>query len=130
MVLGHQGMVAEPGNAENFFFRGGRLPPTHVNQFFGGARLVNSALMAKIHTVDWTTAILTHPALQIGMNANWSGLAGASVKKYFGRISGSEEISGIPGSETNHHGADFCLTEEFTAVYRLHPLLPNDIQIL
>ena len=102
----------------------------HDDAVFRVARLVNSALMAKIHTVDWTTAILTHPALQVGMNANWSGLAGASVKKYFGRISASEAISGIPGSETNQHGADYCLTEEFTAVYRLHPLLPNDIQIL
>jgi len=103
--------------------------PNHDDEVFRVARLVNSALMAKIHTVDWTTAILPNPALQIGMNANWSGLAGASIKKSFGRISGSEEISGIPGSDTNHHGADFCLTEEFTAVYRLHPLLPNDIQI-
>ena len=107
-----------------------RHRPNHDDEFFRVARLVNSALMAKIHTVDWTTAILPHPALQIGMNANWSGLAGAKIRKYFGRISASEEISGIPGSETNHHGADFCLTEEFTAVYRLHPLLPNDIQIL
>jgi hypothetical protein len=99
------------------------------NEVFRAARLVNSALMAKIHTVDWTTAILTHPALQIGMNANWSGLAGAAFKKTFGRISASEEISGIPGSATNQDGADYCLTEEFVAVYRLHPLLPNSIQI-
>src|SRR5262249_15787153 len=54
----------------------------------------------------------------------------ARVKKTLGRISASEAISGIPGSAVNHHGADYCLTEEFTAVYRLHPLLPNDIQIL
>ena len=103
--------------------------PHQDDEIFRAARLVNGALMAKIHTVDWTTAILIHPALQVGMNANWWGLAGASVKKYFGRISRSEEFSGIPGSETNHHGADYCLTEEFTAVYRLHPLLPNDIQM-
>jgi hypothetical protein len=99
-------------------------------RIFRVARLVNSALMAKIHTVDWTPAILTHPALQVGMYANWWGLAGEPLKKYLGRISTSEAISGIPGSETNHHGADFCLTEEFTAVYRLHPLLPNEIQVL
>ncbi len=99
-------------------------------RIFRVARLVNNALMAKIHTVDWTPAILTHPALQIGMNANWWGLAQEPVKKYFGRISTSEAISGIPGSQANHHGADYCLTEEFTAVYRLHPLLPNDIQII
>jgi hypothetical protein len=98
-------------------------------QAFRVARMVNNALMAKIHTVDWTPAILTHPALQIGMNANWWGLAGEQIKKNLGRISTSEAISGIPGSDTNHTGADYCLTEEFTAVYRLHPLLPNDIQV-
>jgi hypothetical protein len=107
-----------------------RHHPNSDEEVFRAARLVNSALMAKIHTVDWTTAILAHPALQVGMNANWSGLAGAAVKKAFGRISESEEISGIPGSQTNQTGADYCLTEEFVAVYRLHPLLPNDIQIL
>jgi hypothetical protein len=104
--------------------------PGQDQQIFRVARLVNTALMAKIHTVDWTPAILPHPALQVGMNANWSGLAGARLKKAFGRISESESISGIPGSQTNQHGADYALTEEFTAVYRLHPLLPNDIQIV
>ena len=57
------------------------------------------------------------------------GFAGAPVKKYLGRISTSEAISGIPGSATNQTGADYCLTEEFTAVYRLHPLLRNEIQV-
>ena len=99
------------------------------DEVFRVARLVNGALIAKIHTVDWTTAILPNPALQVGMNANWSGLAGPAVKKSFGRISASEEISGIPGSETNQTGADYCLTEEFVSVYRLHPLLPNNIQM-
>jgi len=106
-----------------------RNDPQRDDEIFRVARLVNNALVAKIHTVDWTTAILTHPALQIGMNANWWGLAGEHVKKYLGRISTSEAISGIPGSVKNHFGADYCLTEEFVAVYRLHPLLPNDIQV-
>jgi hypothetical protein len=34
-------------------------------------------------------------------------------------------ISGIPGSRTNNHGVPFQLTEEFVAVYRLHPLIPD-----
>ena len=91
--------------------------------------MINNSLMAKIHTVDWTPAILPNPALQIGMNANWWGLAGEHVKKYLGRISTSEAISGITGSATNQTGADYCLTEEFVSVYRLHPLLPNDIPV-
>jgi hypothetical protein len=99
-------------------------------QIFRVARLVNNALIAKIHTVDWTPAILPHPALQVGMRANWWGLAQEPVKKYLGRISASEAVSGIPGSATNQTGADYCLTEEFTAVYRLHPLLPNDIELV
>ena len=89
------------------------------------ARLVNSALMAKIHTVEWTPAILGHPALQIAMNANWWGLATEKVKRLFGRISPSEAFSGIPGSGVDHHGADYCLTEEFVTVYRMHPLDPR-----
>jgi len=106
-----------------------RNDPQKDDEIFRVARLVNNALIAKIHTVDWTTAILTHPALQVGMNANWWGLAGESVKKYLGRISTSEAVSGIPGSAQNNFGADYCLTEEFVAVYRLHPLLPNDIPL-
>ena len=106
-----------------------KTPRDRDAQIFRVARLINNSLMAKIHTVDWTPAILPNPALKIAMNTNWSGLAGESVKKYIGRISTSEVISGITGSATNQTGADYCLTEEFTAVYRLHPLLPNDIQI-
>ena len=35
-------------------------------------------------------------------------------------------IRGIPGSPTNHHGVRYSLTEEFVAVYRMHPLIPDD----
>ena len=38
---------------------------------FDKARLINCALMAKIHTVEWTPAILGHPTLQLAMNTNW-----------------------------------------------------------
>ena len=42
-------------------------------RLFNTARLINAALMAKIHTVEWTTAILGHPALQIGMRGQLVG---------------------------------------------------------
>jgi hypothetical protein len=98
-------------------------------RLFNTARLINAALMAKIHTVEWTTAILGHPALQIGMRGNWWGLATERVNKLFGRLDNGEVISGIPGSPTDHDGVPFTLTEEFAAVYRLHPLIPDDIEI-
>jgi len=88
--------------------------------------LVVSALIAKIHTVEWTPCVLRHPALQIGMNANWYGALGETFRDKVGRIGDSEALSGIIGSAAYHHSAPFSLTEEFVAVYRMHPLLPDD----
>ncbi len=101
-------------------------PSWSDDELFDHARLANAALMAKIHTVDWTTAILAHPALQIGMRANWWGLETERIYKTLGRISKNEVISGIPGSETDHFGVPYSLTEEFVSVYRMHPLMPDN----
>ncbi len=95
-------------------------------QLFQRARLVNAALLAKIHTVEWTTAILGHPALRIAMRANWWGLAGERIHRLLGRVSKrSGIVSGIPGSPTDHFGVPYSITEEFVAVYRMHPLIPD-----
>lgn len=103
------------------------FPEWTSDELFDTARLVSCALMAKIHTVEWTPAILPHPALQIAMNANWWGLLGEKLYKMWGRVGDGEVMSGIPGSPTEHHGAPFTLTEEFVSVYRLHTLLPDNI---
>jgi hypothetical protein len=102
-------------------------PSWSDDDLFDHARLVNAALLAKIHTVEWTTAILGHPALQIGMRANWWGIAGERIYKLFGRVSRSEVISGIPGAPRDHFGVPYSITEEFVAVYRMHPLIPDDL---
>ncbi|MEU6426862.1 peroxidase family protein [Microbispora sp. NPDC046973] len=100
--------------------------PTWTDEdLFQRARLVNAALIAKIHTVEWTPAVINHPTTVTGMRANWWGLAGERVHRLFGRISRSAIISGIPGSATRLDGVPFSLTEEFVAVYRMHPLVPD-----
>jgi hypothetical protein len=104
-------------------------PGWSSDQIFEKARLIVSALTAKIHTVEWTPGILGHPTLHIAMNANWWGLATERVTRLLGRLSESEAISGIPGSPVNHHGVPFALTEEFVTVYRLHPLIPDEVAI-
>ena len=78
--------------------------------------------MAKIHTVEWTPAIIAHPTTRYAMRANWYGILG----KRLGKRSRNEVLGGIPGSPTDHHGVPYSLTEEFVAVYRMHPLLPDD----
>jgi Animal haem peroxidase len=104
-------------------------PSWSDNQIFDKARLVVAALIAKIHTIEWTTAILAQPTLRIGMRANWFGIAEERVHTLFGRLSSSEVISGIPGSPTDHHTAPYSITEEFVAVYRMHPLVPDELEL-
>jgi hypothetical protein len=96
------------------------------DELFEHARLINAALLAKIHTVEWTPAILGHPTLQIAMRVNWWGVAGERIYNLLGRLSKSEFISGIPGSHTQHFDVPYAITEEFVAVYRMHPLIPDD----
>jgi Animal haem peroxidase len=96
------------------------------DKLYNKARLVNAALMAKIHTVEWTPAIIAHPTTIRGMNANWYGLMGERWKKRIGRFVKNEVLTGIPGSATDHHKVPYSLTEEFVAVYRMHPLVPDD----
>jgi hypothetical protein len=107
-------------------------------EIFDKARLVNCAIMAKIHTVEWTPGILGHPAIKPALDANWMGLLGHFFGEGLARqIAGflsdgviKDVLTGVPLSETDHHGAPFALTEEFTAVYRLHPLIPDDVRIV
>ncbi|MDB5471549.1 MAG: peroxidase [Caulobacter sp.] len=93
---------------------------------FQKARLVISALLAKIHTVEWTPALMNSPEGRLAMRANWWGLAGETFYRAFGRGGESEILFGVAGSPVNHHAAPYAMTEEFAACYRMHPLMPDD----
>ena len=105
-----------------------RLPEWDDERLFLTARLVNAALMAKIHTVEWTPGILANPVLERAMNANWYGILPRFIRDRFGHL-GTEMIGGIVGSNQEHGVAPYSITEEFVSVYRLHPLLPDDYEI-
>jgi hypothetical protein len=104
----------------------GHYPTWDDEKLFLTARLVNSALMAKIHTVEWTPGILATPVLKAAMHANWYGALPQWAAKHLPRIDSLEGLFGVVGGEQEHHAAPYAITEEFTAVYRLHPLLPDD----
>src|SRR5690606_33269078 len=127
------------------------------------ARLINAALMAKIHTVEWTPAIIANPVTERAMNANWWGLLGQSegqesfqdlLRRYnenaayidglvelitgnnpnnagdAGAGSIAHAIGGIVGApQPNNYGTAYTLPEEFTAVYRMHPLMRDNIDM-
>ena len=101
-------------------------PDWSDDRLFQKARLINAALMAKIHTTEWTPAIIAHPTTRYAMRATWSGIVGERLGRRLGHLGSGELLSGIPGSKTDHHGVPYSLTEEFVAVYRMHPLLPDE----
>jgi hypothetical protein len=97
-------------------------------RLFQQARLVNSALLAKIHTVEWSTAILPNEVLTTGLKTNWYGRF-SKLQNVFPKLADNDIFSGIPGSPTEHHGVPFSLTEEFVSVYRMHTLMPDHFTI-
>jgi tetratricopeptide (TPR) repeat protein len=110
-------------------------PSWDDNRLFNVARLINAAIMAKIHSIEWTPGILPNPALNTALNINWYGLLTFALRKGNARKTLSEvnirneEIGGLVGNPINKHGCAFGLSEEFVEVYRLHSLLPETLQL-
>jgi hypothetical protein len=100
-------------------------PTWSDDELFERARLIVSALIAKIHTVEWTSAILPTPVLHEAMFADWYGLADGKLEGLLG-FTKNDMITGVPGSRTDHFDVPFAITEEFVSVYRLHSLIPDD----
>ena len=120
-------------------------PKWSDDELFDHTRLIISALLAKIHTVEWTPGLLATKELDIAMSANWYGLR--REKRTFYRIllggavrlmglfskearkESDEEYYGILATEPDHHAAPYAMTEEFASMYRLHPLIPDEFQL-
>jgi hypothetical protein len=98
-------------------------PAWDDNRLFNVARLINAALMAKIHSVEWTPAILPNKTLEVGLpnRKDRKTLAEVNIR--------NPELGGIVGNPINRHDAAFGLTEEFVEVYRLHSLLPETLEL-
>ncbi len=92
------------------------------------ARLINAAVAAKIHTVEWTPAILGHPTIEFSMDGAWWGIAGKQITEALGRFGRGDILTGIPSSLTDHFSAPYAMTEEFTSVYRMHGLMPDQFE--
>jgi hypothetical protein len=110
-------------------------PTWDDNRLFNVARLINAGVMAKIHSVEWTPAILPNQTLETGLNSNWYGLLTYKMRKGKARKTLSEvnirnpELGGIVGNPINRHHSVYGFSEEFVEVYRLHSLLPETLEV-
>ena len=115
-------------------------PAMADDEKYGAARLCISAILAKIHTLEWTNTLLDNPVSQFSLTTNWYGLVGAA-KKFF-RPEDLEKYAGTLSSlKVPHFGGDdfstdqtmfntsFFMTEEFVSGYRMHPLLPDELKV-
>ncbi|MDY7087939.1 MAG: peroxidase family protein [Actinomycetota bacterium] len=104
-----------------------RNPAWDSERVYQTARLVVAAMIAKIHTVEWTPAILATDVLRRGMNVNWNGVPANDLLSRIGLwLTDVNALHGIPRTTPDHHGAPYSLTEDFVTVYRMHPLIPDD----
>ncbi|WP_413802879.1 peroxidase family protein [Streptomyces iranensis] len=93
------------------------------------ARLVVSALIAKIHTVEWVPAILATELSDIGSRTNWQGPPTHWLSRLGLWLFEAGASAGLPRGVPDHPEMPFALAEEFMAVYRTHPLLPDDVEL-
>ncbi|MGE0026640.1 MAG: peroxidase family protein [Thermoleophilia bacterium] len=121
-------LFAREHNAVCAMLAGGH-PDWDDDRLFAVARRITAAVMAKIHTVEWTPAIVPHPTVGKAMRSNWYGLLGPRGSRVLRRWSRADALIGIPGSRCEDHGVPYSLTEEFVAVYRMHPLLPDEMAL-
>jgi hypothetical protein len=110
-----------------------RYPQWDDNRLFNVARLINAAVMAKIHTVEWTPAILPNQVLSTGLHSNWFGLLTNLLRNDRHRKTVAQinirnpELGGVVGNMLDKHGSAYGLTQEFVEIYRLHSLLPETL---
>lgn len=103
---------------------------------FQHARLIIAAILAKIHTVEWTPSILKNPVLTAGMNINWYGINHVFNYTIEQFLSMGVPASVVPvlqqvqkgvGGTKRFYSNPYAMSEEFVSVYRMHPLLPDEI---
>lgn len=109
-------------------------PEWSDQQLYDKARLINVAVILKIHSIEWTPAILNNTALRAGLRLNFGLSPGKEVYDWLKAHNISVDSSGavltsIVGKPSEFHGVPFSLTEEFVSVYRMHPLLPDYLHI-
>ena len=66
-------------------------PDADGEWLFQKARLTVTALIAKIHTTEWTPSLMNSPEGRFAMRGNWWGIAGEHYWRAYGRLSDAED---------------------------------------
>ena len=108
-------------------------PGWEDERLFQVARLINAAVMAKIHSLEWNSVINPNATLAKGLQSNWYGMLTTlfhpeGERKTVADINvKNPEMGGVVGNPIEKHGSPYGLTQEFVEVYRLHSMLPESL---
>lgn len=116
-------------------------PTMSSDELFGTTRNIIAIILAKIHTLEWTPTLLDNEVSTVALNINWFGIQ-AVLDNFFGDNPVPDDVQDIvddlkvPAVLNGEFPTDltlfntpFFMTEEFVAVYRMHPLLPDEIEV-
>jgi len=115
---------------------------------FGIARLIVSATVARIHTLDWTSLLLNTVTGRASQSVLWFGIK-KTLEDFAKQMPGldvgqilAQLASGLDPADPSYNNTmfgivggsqqqdyDFAWTEEFSLVYRMHTLLPDSMNI-
>jgi hypothetical protein len=110
-----------------------KLSPEEADQELHDlARLAVTCVNAKVHTVEWTEAVLNNLPLRMGMDTNWFGITRSEhMQTFIHHLPGGKSnhvLGGLVGGKQDNDTVPFSLTEEFASVYRMHSLLPDEVR--
>src|SRR5207302_4577764 len=78
-------------------------PSWSDEDLFQKARLINAASLAKIHTVEWTPAIIAHPTTRFARRTTWWATRGTQSHPPLTPVSHAAIAHGTPATPTEHH---------------------------
>jgi hypothetical protein len=107
-----------------------RYPEMTDERLFKVAQLVVTAMIARIHLIEWTPALFANAATVRGqdylLGGMWRVLTGESAPAWV-RSARCRELTGALGG--GYECVDFTHPEEFVAAYRFHAMLPDTFRV-
>lgn len=104
-----------------------KYPHFNDDQLYGTARLIVTALIAKIHTIEWTPTIVNNNVTGLAQYYIYYGLLGKALRKIFN--TNISFLSGYVKGKFDNQNVNFSHIVEFSSIYRMHSLMPDKVSI-
>ncbi len=110
-------------------------PGMSSDWYYGKAKLVVAGIKVRIHTGEWTPAVLCQKAISQGLNTNAYGLFQATFTNFEDRRMyrgwrPDDPIFGLVGGRCNDNETRYTgEVEEFPFAYQLHEAMPDKLGI-